>query len=248
MFCIHCGKSNVENASFCAYCGGKISQTGSEDVAEPARSKTIEWDYDFYDIQWETRNGGRWNLTFGRTEYDVRQDIWAKDQDSIMPDLQEYIENGWKYVNKPGPNSYRFEHHKEYIGNGVEITWLSVSSFIVDFRRPAKPLKEKEKQIVGKWQEVNNPNDGVLKTFGNLVFSHKLSVNKYVYEFYKDHTFKRIDREEKEISGGVFYENEKSEIEIFYKYSPYLNSVVSLSGNKLTFSKDHRHREFERAS
>ncbi len=240
MYCVHCGKPNVENASFCAFCGKAIGQP-----PEPASPKNEEWEYTFFSQVYESGKGGRWNLTFGVTEYSVRLDNWGSDQNRIMPKLQEKLDKGWQYVNPPGPNSYKFIENTDYAGS-IKYKWLSVSSFVVDFRRPARPLKEQEAQMLGTWQEIYDPNHGFWNTLGNAVFSQKLSVNKYKYEFRKDHTFHRYNRDGEEMDGGIFYESEQGLINLFYKYSPDENKSVTLTGNKLILNGKRVQVEFER--
>ena len=162
-----------------------------------------------------------------------------------MPQIQAYLDKGWQFVNPPGPNSYRFIHNEDYAG-GVKFTWLEVRSFIVEFRRPARPRTEKEKQLLGIWQEVNNPNNGFWKTLGNVVFSQRLTVDRWHYEFFKDRVFRRTDRDGKKRDAGTFFENDEGEVELFYKFSPELDGLVSVTGNKLIMMKSKW--EFERVS
>jgi len=239
MFCVHCGKSNVENASFCAFCGKSIVQS----LAIPV-NRVDEWEYTFYRRNWKMGKGGRWNLTFGKTEYDVRLDNWGSDQDHVMRELQAFLDKGWQFVSSPGPNSYRFFYHEDYAG-GVKFTWLEVSSFVVDLRRPARSRTEKEKQVLGVWQEVNDPNNGFWKTVGNVIFSQKLAVDRWCYEFIEDRTFRRTDRDGEERDGGIFFENDKGEIQILYKFSPESDGFVRLTDNRLFINSGW---EFERIS
>lgn len=160
-----------------------------------------------------------------------------------MPELQKHIDAGWQYVNPPGPNSYAFTKHTDYAG-GIEFTWLSVSSFIVDFRRPARPLKEKEKQLIGCWQENFDPNSGFWNTLGNVVFSQKLNVKRLRYEFKKDHTVRYTDRDGQVSNVAVFFEEEDGELHIYHKYSPGDNTTISVDGDQLTFSG--RSRQFSK--
>lgn len=229
MFCAHCGKSNVENASFCAYCGKAIRQSYAEPITEPVRPKNTEWEYNFYGQNWDLGEGGHWNLTFGRTEYDVRLDNWGANQDSLMPKIQLYLDDGWQLINPPGPNSYRFKRHKDTDG----LNWLELDSFIVEFRRPARPRTEKEKELLGVWQEVGDPNKGFFKQLGNVILSQRLTIHRWRYEFFENRTFGRTDYEGRERDGGIFFENKKGGIEMLYKFSPDLDSIVNVIGNKL---------------
>lgn len=243
MFCVHCGKNNVENASFCAFCGKPIAQS-----ITASASSVDEWEYSFYRRNWELGQGGRWNLTFGKTEYGVRLDNWGSDQDYVMRELQVFLDRGWQFVSTPGPNSYRFRRHEDYAGS-VKFTWLEVSSFVVDLRRPARPRTEGEKQVLGIWQEVYDPNGGFWNTLGNVAFLHKSTVDRWRYEFSKDRTFRRTDRRGEECDGGIFRENDKGEIQMFYKYSPHLDGSAKVTGDRLIVPElDGLDREFERVS
>ncbi len=239
MFCVHCGKSNVENARFCAHCGKAINQP-----LEVPSPKSTEWEYYFYSTYWESGKGGRWSLTFGVTEASVRLDNWWQDQNWIMPQIQKIIDEGWEYVTPPGPNSYNFETHTDSAG-GIKFKWLSVRSFIADFRRPARPLKEKEKNLIGTWQETEDPNKGFWKKLLNIVFAQKLTVNKETIDFHKDHTFTLktslgISKE------GVFYEYPSGEIELLYKHYPDQNSTVTIENGKLYRNLYSNPDEYER--
>ena len=244
MYCIHCGKLNVDQASFCAYCGKATSSIPDES----SRDREVEGDYNFYSQVWSYGKGGRWNLTFGVTEYSVRLDNWGSDQNRIMPELQEYLDAGWQYINPPGPNSYRFISHTDDAG-GIRFTWLSVSSFIVDFRRPARPLKDKEKLLIGVWQELYNPNAGFLNKLGNLAFSHKTDVSRERYKFRKDHTVRPVTRDGEVIDLGVFFELTDGQLHLYYKHTPERNTTISMNGNRLTIDGlSQRFSEFERVS
>ena len=76
MHCTHCGKLNVENASFCAYCGKPIDQTGTKGVWEYCEIKayykeggclgvliTFKWDCYF----WGDAIGPNGSYTAGKT-------------------------------------------------------------------------------------------------------------------------------------------------------------------------------------
>lgn len=227
MFCVHCGKKNVGNASFCAFCGKPVAHS----IATPANTVN-EWEYTFYRRYWKRGKGGRWNLTFGKTEYDVRLDNWGSDQDYVMRQLQAYLDKGWQFVSPPGPNSYRFSYNEDYVGR-VKYTWLEVSSFVVDLRRPARPRTEKEKQVLGVWQEINDPNEGFLKSLFNVVFYQKSTIDRICFEFSKDRLFRRTARDGKESGRGIFYENEEGEIELLYKYRPDLDGLVRVIDDRL---------------
>jgi hypothetical protein len=175
--------------------------------------------------------GGRWNLLLGLTEYHVRLDNWGKHQDYVMRQLQEYLDEGWQFISPPGPNSYRYIHHEGYAG-GVTYTWLELSSFVVDLRRPARPRTEKERQVLGVWQEAKDPNRGLGKLI-NLISVQRLTSDRWRYEFRKDRTFRRTDGNGKRRDGGIFLENDEGEIKIFYKYSPRLDGVVTVEDNRL---------------
>lgn len=245
MFCIHCGKSIAENASFCAYCGKEISQISS-------KSKDVtEWDYFFYSTYWENGKGGRTNLTFGVTEYDVRLDVWGRNQDWIMKELQDYLDEGWQYVTPPGPNSFRFIEHTDYAGS-IKFKWLSICSFVVDLRRPAKPLKEKEKELIGVWQATEDPNNGFWKKFGNVVIAKKAKVDKEKITFYKDHTFEIITSWG-DVKEGVFYEYPDGELLITFKHyvledSPYEDSPINVKNGKLYRNEYDSPFEYERVA
>lgn len=242
MYCIQCGKQNVDNAKFCAFCGTSTVPAESQ--------KTNEWEYDFYSRYWELNEGGRWNLNYGFTEHDARLDNWSSDQDSVMPNLQEYLDDGWVYVSPPGPNSYRFNYHTGYHENsGGKYTWLSVSSFVVDFRRPARPLKSNEKKLLGSWQETVDPNNGLWNKVGNVVFSQRLSVEKATLEFRKDHTFSFQDRTKRGngLQHGVFYENENGLIDINYKYIPDFDTTIKVGSEKIILNYN-RPEEYERVN
>lgn len=244
MYCIHCGKQIPDEASFCAYCGKATSSVSNE----PSHDKDVEWDYNFYSQTWSYGKGGRWNLTFGVTEYSVRLDNWGQDQNRIMPELQEYLDAGWQYVNPPGPNSYTFIRHTD-TASGISITWLSVSSFLVEFRRPARPLKDKEKLVIGVWRKLHKPNAGFWDTLGNMAFSHKTDVSRQRYEFRKDHTVRLVNREEQPFDLGVFFELTDGRLHLYHKYVPEDNTTLSVNGNRLTFhGLTQQHAEYEKES
>ena len=242
MFCTWCGKLNVDHATFCAFCGKAVVPPPVTPAPE-----TTHWDYNFVSRVWDSGEGRRWNLVLGVTEYSVRQDNWGSDQNWIMPEIQEYLDKGWQYVNPPGPNSYKFMENTDYSGS-IKFKWLSVSSFVVDFRRPARPLKEKEQQLVGVWEKCGDPNKGFWNTLGNVIFDQKLTVSRYRYEFHKDHTFQRFEAGGEETNGGVFFEGEDGEIWLFYKYVPEENAPVRLNGNQLVLKGKRYQIEFERVN
>ena len=229
MFCIHCGKKNMESAVFCAFCGKEISQIKA--ILDVDNS-TVEWDYNFFRRGW--KNGGRWNLTFGVTEHNVRMDNWGQDQSTLLPKIQKYLDNGWQPISPPGPGSYYFDRNTDYAGE-IKYTYLSVSHFIVEFRRPAKSRTEKEKQLLGIWQEIHDPNQGFWSRLGNAVFDHRLNVGRQRYEFRKDRTFREIDRLDKKVDSGIFYEDPTTgEIRTFQKTFSGRNANITVNNGILT--------------
>ena len=241
MFCVHCGKKNVEGASFCAFCGKAIGEMKTQTT-----ENSSDWEYTFFRRYWKSGDGGRWNLTFGKTEYSVRMDNWGQDQDGYLPKIQKIIDKGWKPLSPPGPNSYHFRRNTDYAGS-VKFTWLEIYSFVVEFRRPATQRTEKEKHLLGVWQETYDPNKGFWNTLGNVVFEQKTTVDKWKYEFNKDRTFHQTNRDGEKRGGGIFYENDKGEIQMFYKYSADDDVIVNVVGEKLIMQYD-RPQEYEKIS
>lgn len=244
MFCIHCGKQIVDNASFCAFCGKPTPSKSSNNMN---LKQPQEWEYTFYARHWKSGKGGRWNLLLGTTEYSVRLDNWGRHENLVMSEIQEFLDKGWEFVTKPGPNSYTFVRHQDY-ASGVTFNWLELSTFVVNFRRPIQERTKKEKQLLGLWQETTDPNKGIWKKLGNAIFDRKLEVKRWEYEFKKDRTFRRTDHKNQERDGGCFYEHD-GELHMSYKFSPRLDSIVAVHNNKLIMkrkNKDLYDQEYER--
>jgi hypothetical protein len=226
MFCIHCGKQNVDNAMFCAFCGKAIKET-------QIQSTTTKWEYFFIRKTWKSGNGGRYNLLNGKTEYSVRLDLWGQDQSEVMKQMQEFYDLGWQSISPPGPGSYRFAENTAY-SNDYKYTWLEVRSFIVELRRPAQERTEKEKEIIGIWQETQDPNDGFWNKLGNVIFMQKLEVERAKIEFRDDKTFTLINRGGKEVDSGIFVEDD-GKITMIYKYSPELDTTATVEGDSMSY-------------
>lgn len=236
MFCIHCGKSLVENAQFCAHCGEKVSNAPQPPRA-PAPPVEQGWEYTFYRSTWKQGKGGRFNLTFGKTEYDARLDNWGDDESWIMPRIQTFLDKGWEPIGKIGPGNYHFRHHKDL----NDIPWVEVYAFVVEFRRPARPLTKPEEQLHGTWQETFDPNKGFFRKLGNVVFDQSLTVQRERITFHKNRKFQTFDRDGKPGRDGVFFfQEDEGRIELFFKFNSDLDAVASVIGNRLVLKRDKK--------
>ena len=207
MFCINCGESIIEGAKFCAKCGKPTTQTKqpSSQLQQPA---LIDWEYTYYRRSWE--KGGRYNLLLGTTEYSVRLELWGEHQSEFLHDIQEYLDKGWQPISPPGPGSYNFLRHEAYI-SGIKYNWLQIRSFILELRRPATiPLLDKEKLLLGVWEEPSDPSTGFGGTMAKILLFTKLKKRRV--EFFKDHTFYETNQREEKQLGGVYYSTKTGEI------------------------------------
>lgn len=197
MYCSHCGEAVVGTGRFCSHCGKPL-------VAQPAVTSLApsQWEYTYYRVSWDSGKGGRYPLTFGKTEYSVRLDNWGRDQHWILPEIQSYIDKGWEPIHEIGPGSYHFVRSKDYTG-GITYYCLEVVQFLVKFRRPATPLTDLQKELLGKWEEVEDPNKG----FGNNLMNKlnsRSSAQRAFFTFFRDKTFVWINRYERKYN-GIYY-------------------------------------------
>ncbi|MEZ4641770.1 MAG: zinc ribbon domain-containing protein [Chloroflexota bacterium] len=245
MFCIHCGNPLVENAQFCAHCGKAVG-TAPQPPQPPEERPSQEWEYTFYRSSWKSGKGGRFNLVFGKTEYDARLMHWGSDESWLMPSLQKFLDNGWEPVGKIGPGNYHFRHNEDHYG----IHWLEVHTFLVEFRRPARPLTDLEKEVLGVWQETHDPNKGFLRKFGNVVFDQKVNIDRARIEFYKDKRFQSYNRDGKASRAGIFFTDKNGKIGVQYKYSPIYDGIVIVVGDRLVIqrhdTRNVKNGEYER--
>lgn len=217
MYCIHCGKSNIENASYCAFCGKLIDTTN----VQPSQTPT-EWEFTFFQKCWGGWDRASWELGSGTTEYSIRLDLWGQHQSKFMPEIQKYIDSGWQPVSPPGPGSYEFGRD--------ESEGISLKAFLVEFRRPARPRTDKEKHLVGVWQEI-----------GDLsIFSRLLSLKKSGFEFFNDRRFHYFDRSGKKQLEGIYFENSQAKIEMLCKFDPDFDGVINIVNNKLAVKYKHQ--------
>jgi hypothetical protein len=216
MYCIHCGKSNLGNASYCAFCGKLIGSSNAQPIQTPT-----EWEFAFFQKCWGKWDGDSWKLRSGITEYSIRLDLWGRHQSKFMPEIQKYIDSGWQPVSPPGPGSYEFKR--------ADSEEISLKAFLVEFRRSAGPRTDKEKYLVGVWQEV-----------GDLsVFSRLLSLKKSGFEFFKDRRFHYFDRSGEKHLEGIYFENSQAKIEMLYKFDPDLDGVINIVNDKLAVRYKH---------
>ncbi|MCA9936093.1 MAG: zinc ribbon domain-containing protein [Ardenticatenaceae bacterium] len=235
MFCIHCGNTLEENAKFCAHCGKAVG-TAPQPPQPPRKRSPQEWEYTFYRSTWKPGKGGRFNLVFGKTEYDARLMHWGGDESWLMPRLQKFIDNGWEPVGKIGPGNYHFRKNQDRHG----IHWLEVHTFLVEFRRPTRPLTTQETEILGVWRETHDPNKGFLRKFSNVVFDQKVNIDRARIEFYKDKRFESFRRDGKLSRSGIFFTNKDGGIEVMYKYSPDFDGVVAVVEGKLVMQRNNK--------
>lgn len=238
MFCIHCGKNIADNASFCAYCGKPI-----QGEKQPQKN---DWEYVFYRKWWKPGKGGRYNLINGKSEYSVRLELWGTDEGQVIKELQEFYDIGWQPLTPPGPSCYRFSENTAYSGD-YNYKWLEIRLFIVELRRPAQERTAMEKEVIGVWQETDDPNQGFWNKFGNVLLSQRLEVERAKMEFHKDKTFTVTNRDGTKGSGGIFGEAD-GKIAILYKYTPELDTIATIEGDKLSYKSQHGNLiELERA-
>ena len=208
---------------------GKSTKTSSTNLASIPK-----WDYSLYRLWWAHGTGGIYPLTHGETESSIRLDLWKEDQSKVLKEIQAF-DDEWKPINLPGPNSYYFEEHKNRDSNGKEYKWLEVRSFIIEFRRPRKQRTEREKAMIGKWQETYDPNDSIWKKFRHIVLLQRSSLKKMEMEFFNDRTFTITNRQGEQADRNIFAER-NGEIVIRYKYLEEPDAIVRIEDDRLFIS------------
>ena len=240
MFCTNCGKSISVDGNFCAHCGKSVSLS-----TKPRESSTTEWEYTYYLVRWD--KGGKYPLTFGKTEYQVRLDNWGSDQSWILPEIQNYLDKGWVPVTEVGPGGYGFVTIEEY-ASGIKITSLSVKQFLVELRRSASPLSIYENRLLGTWEETGKFNQGFWNKLDNLIVYQKPQRKKWRYKFYKTRKFVRFTPDGDQAE-GVFMPSESNEITLLFQHYIPGQMKAILQDEQLTCkAKGYQTMTFEKVS
>lgn len=231
MFCAYCGKPIAQDGQYCPHCGKSVAPASQISASTP-----IEWEFTYYRVSWASGKGGRYPLTFGRTESSVRLDNWGEDQSWILPKIQYYLDRGWVPVGEVGPGGYHFIHHEDY---------LEVFQFLVEFRRPATPLSASEQQLLGVWEEAKQPNAGLLGKLGNALLWQRLEIQRWQYEFFGNRTFTCVSPDGTRAI-GAWISGTANEFTLQWKYSSD-DYLATLQGDRLICTaKGYATREFRR--
>lgn len=130
MYCISCGKTIPDDASFCAYCGK--SQKGEE-------NKPVEWEFTDFVFPYGNRVGAKRKAEWfkGYSDNAARAESWAAHQQQILPELQVMLDQGWQPLSEVGPSAIRLESVRKFDGilYGGFNTYLYPVEFRVKLRR-----------------------------------------------------------------------------------------------------------------
>lgn len=204
MFCVNCGQSLPDDANFCSKCGA--STKGKQSVNDSHAKTQPELEYTYFIVEYE--EGGAYYLTHGRNEQSVRDELWNDQRSLIMSEIQKYLKDGWQASSNIGADAFKLHRRTNKQGE----PYLSVGSFFVELQRPARELTILEKQLIGIWEQLDDPNR--FNRFVNNLFQ----AGKHVrYEFFKNKTYRWINTVDEEVNRGVFKDNGKGGILIIPK-------------------------------
>lgn len=206
MFCINCGQALPDDANFCSKCGA--STNGKQTVNNGHTITQPELEYTYFKIEYS--EGGAYYLTHGRSEQSVRDELWNDKRSSIMPRIQKYLMDGWQASSTIGANAFKFYRRTDKQGT----PYLSVKSFFVELERSARELTILEKQLIGIWEQLDDP-DGFNRFVNNLL--QGFAGKTVHYEFFKDKTYRWTNINEEEVNRGVYKDDGKGGILILPK-------------------------------
>lgn len=235
MYCPNCGHQIEETAKFCSNCG-KPTAKSTQQTASNAQSPTqqTEWEYRYYRLHWEWNKGGKFYL-FGKSEYDARLFHWGQDQSRIMRELQEWMDKGWQPVTPPGPGCYTFRKREDFHFNGVNDHWLEAETFLVELRRPATPLQDRTKLLLGTWEKEDEPKPGLI----DRMLGKKLV--KASIMFHKDYRFEARNQDGNYSFGGTYYVTHDDEFFLMNKHTLEWDFSAKIEGDRLLLSNsDHK--------
>jgi len=106
---------------------------------------------------------------------------------------------------------------------------------------------DKEKLLLGVWEEPSDPSTGFGGTMAKILLFTKLKKRRV--EFFKDHTFYETNQREEKQLGGVYYSTKTGEITLMFTlmsdYHSDLDSTVKLTENELSiYCKGHSIRKY----
>jgi len=106
MYCPSCGKQTPDNSAFCLHCGTWISS--------PSVRSVTEWEYqDFVYKEWLP--GETWVSTSGSNSYTIpgaRLYFWQNRQQTILAELQKWLDQGWEPVGEVGPACIKLHQYR----------------------------------------------------------------------------------------------------------------------------------------
>jgi hypothetical protein len=88
-----------------------------------ATPRIVEWEYKDYVFTY-TGGGARLSNFGGFTMAGARHEVWSQSQGWILPDLQEWMNQGWEPIGQIGPESLVFRTE-------LRLSWLSFIIFAI---------------------------------------------------------------------------------------------------------------------
>ena len=106
MYCPSCGKQTPDNSTYCLNCGTRISSPNIRTVTE--------WEYkDFIYKGWQP--GDTWVSISGSNSYTIpgaRLYFWQGSQQTILSELQKWLDQGWEPVGEIGPGGIALHQYR----------------------------------------------------------------------------------------------------------------------------------------
>lgn len=198
MYCPSCGKQIPDQSRFCFECGAAVPTQTSQPAAAP---KVTEWEYCYYVQWWHLGKGGNYSQDEGKTEMQARLFYWSHHQKKFLPEIQEYLDQGWEAITEIGPNAYSFRDHSDNTNH-----WVEARDFRVKFRRPkTQNTPNHLAALLGRWESVEIMKQGLIAGLKvGIASSLGLYANGDVYEFHDDYRYEEFKRGETKRGWGIF--------------------------------------------
>jgi hypothetical protein len=123
MYCPSCGKQIPDASAFCSHCGKPTNLQASPSPVSP--SALVEWEYRDFTITWNQGEAG-WVAADHYPEPAARLYYWQNIQSSVMPQLQQLLDEGWQPVTEIGPACIQLRHYKSL--EGANWTWSIIGA------------------------------------------------------------------------------------------------------------------------
>jgi hypothetical protein len=124
MYCPSCGKEIPEGSAFCLSCGKSTNLASLPN--HNAVPTNVEWEYRDFTITWPQGETG-WVAADHYPEPAARLYYWQNIQSTIMPQLQQLLDEGWQPLTEVGTACIQLRHYKSL--EGVSIAWYIVGAF-----------------------------------------------------------------------------------------------------------------------